>query len=86
MDPFKNFVDCMVPAPAVPPTLDNGLVVAIDKDARAKWEDGVQHNDEEFKANSLCPGDVPTICLPWGNELEGRPGGANCEPEANAHS
>ena len=63
-DLVKYLVCGSIPAPEIPPTFNNSLVVTVDPKVSARASNPGDHPNEEFKANGFCPSNVSgTISL-----------------------
>jgi hypothetical protein len=86
MNALEDGVGGFVPAPPLPPALDNASVVAENFDAAAFWALIEEHDSEEFQADCFCPADVSVFSFPSQEEAPCPPPAADPNHDANARA
>lgn len=87
--PSEDLINLPVPAPIVPPSLNDSIVIAVDEKvgvAVTLWD---EDPNEAFEANGLSPSDVScsiACCLPSRDEAPCSPPVANGDGDANARA
>ena len=64
VDSPESGVGGCVPAPALFPTFDNSLIVAMNREWRTGLVECEQGTNEKLECDALCPPDVSLIVLP----------------------
>ena len=83
----ENGVDVPVAAAAIPPALDDTLVVAVDEKVMVVGSGGVEDKmgaDEEFETHRLGPANIASVRAPSWEERPCAPVGSDDDSDADA--
>ena len=82
----EDKVDMPVVAAAVPPALDNTLVITIDEEVMVVGSGGVEDEegvDKELKTHHLSPANITSVCAPVWEECPCPPVRSDDDSDAN---
>jgi hypothetical protein len=83
VDAAEHFVGLPIPAPSFPPALDDSSIVSEDPEVLPWLTGRAESASKKLEANSFCPSDVSSVCLPSWDETPGPPLAANNNADAN---
>jgi hypothetical protein len=58
VDPFEYFVDGPVPAPAIPPSFNDSIVIPVGQVVLSTIINAAEQADETLESNSFSPADI----------------------------